>query len=90
MSLMNLHQFFIRLQGCHYGNQVVSKNPRFCLWEPVLKLALDLKAEVVELPTPHVRVKELRKTPSWTALPPSWLGFAIKTRPSGPIKFQDM
>ena len=58
-ALMNLHQFFIRLQGCHYGNQVVSKNPRFCLWEPVLKLALDLKSEVVDLPTPHVRVREL-------------------------------
>ena len=58
-SLMTLHQFYIHLQCCHYGNQVISKNPRFCLWEPVLQLALDLKAEVVDLPTPHVRVKEL-------------------------------
>ena len=56
---MNMHQFYIRLQACHYGNLTVSNNLRFCLWEPLLKLALDLKVMRGEMSTPHVRVHEL-------------------------------
>ena len=58
-SMMNLHQFFIRLQACHYGNLAVANNLRFCLWEPLLKLALELKVMRTEMHTPHVRVHEL-------------------------------
>ena len=77
-SMMNLHQYYIRLQACHYGNLTVANNLRFCLWEPLLKLALELKIMKGDMNTPHVRVSELGEDVLVSCESDFLLGFTYK------------
>ena len=73
-----LQQFFVHLQAAHYGDIASGKNLRFSLWQPVCRLALDLKVKETEPNAPPVGVPELSNTSSASCNSTFFAGFSYK------------
>ena len=56
---IEIHKAYTHTQLLHYGNNVAGREQRFCLWEPVVKTALDIKNVMVSVEPPVFRVAEL-------------------------------
>ena len=74
----SLQQFFVHLQAAHYGDNAAGKNLRFSLWQPVCKLAQDLKIKEIEPRAPPVGVPELSNTAAASCNSTFFAGFAYK------------